>query len=101
MSLDLGDTSAGEFDLSFVGGLLLLVGIENNINPDQTAHISRYLCFTLQIFAPLLTTETRVESSPKVIKLFSNSTQLRTKFILLIDVYIPTTVGILTFISMT
>ena len=37
---------------------------------------------------------------PKVIKLFSCSTQLSTKFILLINVKIPTIVGILTFISM-
>ena len=37
---------------------------------------------------------------PEVIKLFSCSTQLSTKFILLINVKMPTTVGILTFISM-
>ena len=37
---------------------------------------------------------------PEVIKLFSYSTQLRTKFILLINVKMPTIVGILTFISM-
>ena len=36
----------------------------------------------------------------EVIKLFSYSTQLSTKFILLINVKIPTIVGILTFISM-
>ena len=35
-----------------------------------------------------------------VIKLFSYSTQLSTKFILLINVKMPTIVGILTFISM-
>ena len=35
----------------------------------------------------------------KVIKLFSCSTQLSTKFILLINVKMPTIVGILTFIS--
>ena len=39
-------------------------------------------------------------SGPEVIKLFSSSTQLSTKFILLINVKKPTTVGILTFISM-
>ena len=38
--------------------------------------------------------------SPKVVKLFSYSTQLSTKFILLINVKMPTIVGILTFISM-
>ena len=35
---------------------------------------------------------------PKVIKLFPRSTQLSTKFILLINVKMPTFVGILTFI---
>ena len=38
-------------------------------------------------------------SGPKVIKLFSCSAQLRLKFILLINVKMPTNVGILTFIS--
>ena len=37
---------------------------------------------------------------PEVIKLFSYSTQLSTKLILLINVKMPTIVGILTFISM-
>ena len=41
-----------------------------------------------------------VEPGPEVIKLFSYSTQLSTKFILLIKVKMPTIVGILTFISM-
>ena len=36
---------------------------------------------------------------PEVIKLFSCSSQLRLKFILLINVKMPTIVGILTFIS--
>ena len=39
-------------------------------------------------------------TGPKVIKLFSCSTHLSTKFILLIYVKMPTIVGILTFISM-
>ena len=39
------------------------------------------------------------EAGPEVIKLFSCSTQLSMKFILLINVKMPTTVGILTFIS--
>ena len=39
------------------------------------------------------------EAGLKVIKLFSCSTQLNTKFILLINVKMPTIVGILTFIS--
>ena len=37
---------------------------------------------------------------PAVIKLFSYSTQLSTKLILLINVIMPTIVGILTFMSM-
>ena len=37
---------------------------------------------------------------PKVIKLFSCSTHLSTKFILHINIKMPTIVGILTFISM-
>ena len=38
-------------------------------------------------------------TDPEVIKLFSCSTQMRSKFILLINVKMPTVVGILTFIS--
>ena len=41
-----------------------------------------------------------LQSGPEVIKLFPCSTQLSTKFILLINVKIPTIVGILSFISM-
>ena len=41
-----------------------------------------------------------VWAGPEVIKLFSCSTQLSAKFILLINVKMPTIVGILTFISM-
>ena len=41
-----------------------------------------------------------VETGPEVIKKMSCSTQLSTKFILLINVKMPTIVGILTFISM-
>ena len=41
-----------------------------------------------------------IKSGPEVIKLFSYSTQLSTKYILLINVKMLTIVGILTFISM-
>ena len=41
----------------------------------------------------------RLRPGPEVIKLFSCSTQLRLKFILLINVKMPTVVGILTFMS--
>ena len=47
-------------------------------------------------FNPMALRKTR----PEVIKLFLFSTQLSTKFILLINVKMPTIVGILTFISM-
>ena len=40
-----------------------------------------------------------MRAGPKVIKLFSCSAQLRLQFILLINVKMPTIVGILTFIS--
>ena len=40
------------------------------------------------------------KTGPEVIKLFSCSTRLSTKFILLKNVKMPTIVGILTFISM-
>ena len=50
--------------------------------------LSRYYCTLLF-----------VQPGPEVIKLFSCSTQLSTKFILLINVKMPIIVGILTFIS--
>ena len=40
------------------------------------------------------------DSGLEVIKVFSYSTQLSTKFILLINVKMPTIIGILTFINM-
>ena len=43
--------------------------------------------------------QVKARSGPEFIKLFSCSTQLNTKFILLINVKMPTTVGILTFIG--
>ena len=43
--------------------------------------------------------QVNVWPGPEVIKLFSCSTQLRLKFILLRNVKMPTIVGILTFIS--
>ena len=44
--------------------------------------------------------EQMLRPGPEVIKLLSYSTQLSTTFILLINVKMPTIVGILTFISM-
>ena len=62
--------------------------------PKQNFHILRkiFFCHLAQI-------PTRTRPCPEVIKLFPCSTQLSTKFILLIDVKMPTIVGILTFIS--
>ena len=65
-------------------------------------------CFhILQHFIQVLTVCQRIyncawmcKPGPEVIKLFSCSTQLSTRFILLINVKMPTVVGILTFISM-
>ena len=42
----------------------------------------------------------RLRQAPSLLNFFSCSTQLSTKFILLINVKMPTIVGILTFISM-
>ena len=42
---------------------------------------------------------TRMTTGPEIIKLFSCSTQLRLKFILLLNVKMPTIVGILSFMS--
>ena len=47
-----------------------------------------------------LSSRATVKPGPEVIKLFSCSTQLSKKFIMLINVKISTIVGILTFISM-
>ena len=47
-----------------------------------------------------LVTAQHIFPGPEVIKLFPCSTQLSAKFILLINVKMPTIVGILTFISM-
>ena len=45
------------------------------------------------------TVQTQNRLGPKVLKLFSCSTQLSMKFFLVIDVKMPTIVGILTFMS--
>ena len=44
-------------------------------------------------------TSGKSKPGPEVIQLFPSSTQLSTKFVLLINVKMPTIVGILTFIS--
>ena len=59
--------------------------------------------YRMQLFYMLSATSVDLCSlgpGPQVIKLFSCSTKLSTKFVLLINVKMPTIVGILTFISM-
>ena len=57
-------------------------------------------CFKTMNSLPIFQSNLAIYSGPQVIKLFPCSTQLGTKFILLINVKMPTIVGILTFISM-
>ena len=53
-----------------------------------------------QSFASLTLMSVSFYPGPEVIKLFPCSSQLSTKFILLINAKMPATVGILTFVSM-
>ena len=63
--------------------------------------VKKFLFFNkLHFFVIMRKVSVRQRPGPEVIKLFSYSTQLSTKFILLINVKMPTIVGILTFISM-
>ena len=56
--------------------------------------------YSLAIYIPIsVSTDLRHCPGPEVLKLFSCSSQLSMKFILLINVKMPTVVGILTFIS--
>ena len=64
----------------------------------------RLVCAAVETGLKLALSETpktgRLGTRPQGYKLFSCSTQLSTKFILLINVKMPTNVGILRFISM-
>ena len=64
--------------------------LANNEDPDEMPQ---------ENLSEVESSEFKPISGPKVIKLFSCSTQMSTKFILLINVKMPTIVGILTFIS--
>ena len=70
-----------------------------------TFHEKVHCCFLslilylLSLYVHVQHMQTMVKPGPEVIKLFSCSAQLRLKFILLINVKMPTIVGILTFIS--
>ena len=59
-----------------------------------------FLCFQIILSAIPSECQTGPISGPEVIKTFSCSTQLGMKCIMLINVKMPTIVGILTFISM-
>ena len=61
--------------------------------------VSYFTCCVPRLFRLLFDWFT-LTSGPKVIKHLSCSTQLSTKFIMLISIKMPTIVGILTFISM-
>ena len=68
---------------------------------SQLLSVQRLFLLMLTLFvASIVCGAFVIRPGPKVIKLFLCSTQLNTKFILLINVKIPTIVGILTFISM-
>ena len=58
------------------------------------------LTSSLHVVAPIMCWGLVFSPGPGVINFFSCSTQLSTKFILLINVKMPSIVGILTFISM-
>ena len=79
----------------FIGSLRCTISVSNG-SVCRSKLVLLYLCSILltQSYAP--------EPNPgsEVIKLFSCSTQLSTKFILLINVKVPTIIDILTFISM-
>ena len=55
--------------------------------------------FAMMTLSELYFAPKKNHPGPEVIKLFSCSTQLSTKFLLLINVKMPTIVGILTFMS--
>ena len=108
-----GKCSKTLFFLCFLNRMLVIragshklhVRIANRTDPDQTAICLNFFCNRLvfEILEHLPYYKLNyIQFRPglKVIKLFSYSTQLSMNFILLINVKMPTFVGILTFISM-
>ena len=76
---------------------------EQVFNMDGSAickNTSNVSVFIMTVFLPPTHAYTRTRPGHEVIKLFSCSTQLSIKVFLLINVKMPTMVGILTFISM-
>ena len=72
---------------------------EDIITPKLGKSLTSYHCKTSLFYAIEENDQAIWRPGPEVIKLFSCSTQLRLKFILLINVKMPTIVGILTFMS--
>ena len=62
--------------------------VENSVNPDQMTLVSQSLRFilSLRLYSSFITSR----PGPEVIKLFSCSTQLSTKFQLLVKIKMPT-----------
>ena len=63
---------------------------------EKTESINFLQCLYLLVIAVTVNSD---KTGPEVIKYFSCSTELSTKFFFLINVKMPTIVGILTFIS--
>ena len=79
----------------------IIPSLESISTTLASCKISRFQLVSVAEHTSLSLTWTQIlKKGSEVIKLFSYSTQLSTKFILLINVKMPTTVGILTFISM-
>ena len=73
---------------------------DQNLELCWICHHGGLTLYLLVLFADDLCKHFGPRSGPEAIKLFSYSTQPSTKFLLLINVKMPTIVGILTFISM-
>ena len=76
-----------------------LIGGEHYDSPAITDKRDQVLDRWDMLFLVSLAKSIVVQTGSEVIKLFSCSAQLRLKFILLINVKMPTIVGILTFMS--
>ena len=69
------------------------------VSLSLTFHLQQLRSYRDETMAQSVSSNRLEEPGPKVIQLFPCSTQLSKKFILLINVKMPTIVGILTFIS--
>ena len=74
--------------------------ISHSYQLDESISNLRVVDSNLQFHSNCILKANSAEPGPEVIKLISYSTELSTKFILLINVKMPTIVGILTLISM-